>query len=125
MSKLKLTSSVHAAEYTTPDQFKLLHKREDAGVEMSAERCHYLIVDRRARGEHKRGLYTGYVVLGDQIAEAMDGLYFPGGVSVNFMEQLNGDWLVALHPQDIIGGAYAKLKAEDMEKLLAEFEKEC
>lgn len=53
-----------------------------------------------------------------QLADELSEWYLPGGVNIEYVEQLNGDWLVCFKAQSILASAYMRLSSAEMNTLL-------
>lgn len=57
-------------------------------------------------------------ILDRNVSEELNRHYLPGGISIEYVEQSDGDWLVCFKAQNILASDYMRLAADEMSVLL-------
>ena len=97
-----ISHSPHAAEFCEKEHFSLTpYDRE------TRENGYYAIIDRRSA---KQGSISSCLVhCSDAVKDELGKYYWPGGITMKFIQQKGLNWLVVFSAQNALISAYAKV----------------
>ncbi len=99
-----------AAQYGTAEMLRLMPYEKGTSE-------HYGRI--QFRDGNRRHISCQTKILSRELADELGNWYLPGGISIEYIQQQNGDWLVCFKSNNILASAYMRLAEGEMQKLLA------